>query len=249
MFLLAYGQSSAPALLFLALAFAALARGHRWLAGMAIGGLMYKPQLALGIAVVMLLAREWKIVGGALTSAAAGIAIGWWRVGTDVMRTYSRVFFDTPTLLNDLEPKLHHLHSLKGFFALLVPWPPVAFVAYAAASMVVLLIAWRLWTSPSPLGLRFAAVLLATVLIDPHLNVYDLVVLAPAFLLLADWVAGGDARADKSMARLIVASFVLPLIGPLAQWTHVQVSVVAMAWLLVAIARTPLAGGLRSTLR
>jgi len=86
------------------------------------------------------------------------------------------------------------------------------------------------------LNLRFSVLLLATVLASPHLTVYDLVILAPAFLLLADWMRGKPSYAPW-LGPLLYAGYILPLLGPLARWTHVQVSVVAMSVLLWMIVR------------
>ena len=84
--------------------------------------------------------------------------------------------------------------------------------------------------------LRYSALLIATVLVAPHLTVYDLVILAPAFLLLADW-AKAHRLSLPWLGPVLYACYILPLAGPLARWTHVQVSVVAMAWLLWMICR------------
>ena len=73
-------------------------------------------------------------------------------------------------------------------------------------------------------------------LVSPHLTVYDLVILAPAFLLLADW-ARGQRWDIPWLGPLLYACYILPLVGPLARWTHVQVSVIAMAVLLWMICR------------
>jgi hypothetical protein len=84
--------------------------------------------------------------------------------------------------------------------------------------------------------LRYSAVLFATVLLAPHLTVYDLVILAPAFLILSDWiVARPDEPAAPTLKLLLYLAFALPLLGPLARWTHVQLSVPVMAATLYAI--------------
>ncbi|MGA2101623.1 MAG: hypothetical protein ABSG34_11000, partial [Candidatus Sulfotelmatobacter sp.] len=89
-----------------------------------------------------------------------------------------------------------------------------------------------------PLALRFAALLLATVLLSPHLTVYDLVILAPAFLLLADWlVAQSDGPATRGWGALLYLVYVLPLLAQITRWTHVQLSVVAMSALIWTIWR------------
>jgi len=75
--------------------------------------------------------------------------------------------------------------------------------------------------------------LLATVLVAPHLTVYDLVILAPAMLLLADWLLAQELLpATGRMGTLLYLVYVLPLVGPLARWTHLQLSVIAMSALL-----------------
>jgi hypothetical protein len=92
------------------------------------------------------------------------------------------------------------------------------------------------WRSRLSLPVRYSALLLATVLLAPHLTVYDLVILAPAFLLLADWIViNPDHSAIPYFKLLLYLAFALPLLGPLARWTHVQLSVPVMAALLYGI--------------
>ena len=92
------------------------------------------------------------------------------------------------------------------------------------------------WRGRLPLSVRYSALLLATVLVAPHLTVYDLVILAPAFLFLSDWiVVGSNSAAIDYLKPLLYLAFVLPLLGPLVRWTHLQLSVVLMAALLYGI--------------
>jgi hypothetical protein len=77
--------------------------------------------------------------------------------------------------------------------------------------------------------------LFATVLVSPHLTVYDLVILAPAILLLSDWVID---KTDYKMATLLYLVYALPLLGLLTRYTRVQLSVIAMAALVYVIWRT-----------
>ena len=101
-----------------------------------------------------------------------------------------------------------------------------------------------LWRRSASLALRFSALLLATVLVAPHLTVYDLVILAPMFLLVADWlIAQSNAAAIRWVGPLLYLIYALPLFGPLARWTHVQLSVIAMAALVLVIFRIPRKAG------
>jgi hypothetical protein len=88
------------------------------------------------------------------------------------------------------------------------------------------------------LGLRFGALLIATVLVSPHLTVYDLVILAPAFLPLSDWVVGDFFSQRQIAGLLLYLCYILPLLGPVSKWTHLQLSVPAMAGLVWILWRT-----------
>jgi hypothetical protein len=137
-----------------------------------------------------------------------------------------------------LEPRPYQTHSLRTFWSMLLPWPDAASGLYLLTAVVVLVLAVACWRrgESAPLGLRYSALLLATVLVAPHLTVYDLVILAPAFLLLADWLAGSTPDSPgRSLALLLYLSYLLPLAGPLARWTHVQLSVIAIAACFYAI--------------
>ncbi len=98
------------------------------------------------------------------------------------------------------------------------------------------------WRSSAPLALRFSALVLAAVLVNPHLFVYDLLVLAPVLLLLADWtMTQAPHLPAPALPLLLYLTFVLPLFGPLSRWTHVQLSVpvfVLLLWTLWGLSAT-----------
>ena len=83
--LLAWGQTSGLALLCFTLAYLALRSDRTLLAGLAIGSLIFKPQLGLAAAVVFVFARQWKVVAGAVMAACLELATAWMHYGTDVM--------------------------------------------------------------------------------------------------------------------------------------------------------------------
>jgi alpha-1,2-mannosyltransferase len=229
--LLAWGQTSGLALLCFTLAYLALRRHHTLLAGLAIGSLIFKPQLGLAAAVVFVCAREWKVVAGSVMAATVQLAAAWLDYGTVVMRAYLHALTHVRDVLPLLEPRLYQTHSLRSFWSLLLPWPRVAFGLYVVSTVVSLALAVRVWTRRSSLSIRFSALLLATVLVSPHLTVYDLIILAPAFLLLGDWAAVQCEQAPR-IQQLLYLCYPLFLIGPLTRITHLQLSVMAMAALL-----------------
>jgi len=78
--------------------------------------------------------------------------------------------------------------------------------------------------------------LLATVLVSPHLTVYDLVILVPGLLLLSDWLLNQrQTRSTANIEILLYLVYILPLVGFLSRWTHLQLSVLAMTALTYRI--------------
>ena len=73
---------------------------------------------------------------------------------------------------------------------------------------------------------------------NPHLYVYDLVLLAVPLAVLASWLASHPEVAARPTAPLAYALVWLPLIGPLAAITQVQLTAPAMMGLLWALGRT-----------
>jgi len=231
--LIAWGQTSGLALGCFTLAFLAMRSRRLFLAGLAIGCLIFKPQLGLAAAVLFVLSGEGKTVLGAVLSALAQLAVGWGRYGTPVMRNYWHALLHVQDILPLLEPRPYQMHSLRAFWSLLLPWPHVAFALYIASAAVVLAFAVRIWKSTLPLGIRYSALLIATVLVSPHLTVYDLVILAPAFLWFANWTLGSLTRRPVSaIPALLYACYPLFLLGPMARFTHLQLSVPVMVALL-----------------
>ena len=231
--LIAWGQTSAPALLCFTLVFLCLRARREFVAGLALGLLAFKPPLALAAAIVFIATRQWKVVAGAAISAGLQIATGWLYYGTGVMRDYLGALQQVPVLYSYLEPRPYTVHSLRSFWAMLVPWSAPAFALYVLSAGIVLYATIRVWRSAASLSVRYSTLLVATVLVAPHLTVYDLVLLAPAFLLMAEWsVEHRDGRFFPWVCALLYLSYILPLVAPITSWTHVQWSILAFSGLL-----------------
>lgn len=239
--LIAWGQTSAVALALFTGAFFLLRNQRDLGAGLVLGGLIFKPQLGLAVAIVFVAIGAWKIVAGAILSAAAQLACGYLYFGWAPFRAWLRVLAAVPALLPSFEPRFYHTHCLRTFWSMLVPWGSLAFGLYAISAAVVLAWTIAIWKSRETLSLRYAALLFATVLVSPHLTVYDLVILAPGMLLLVDWRIR-QLQAPTGVGILLYLVFALPLLGPFTRWTHLQLSVVVMTALLYLIWRVTVRG-------
>jgi hypothetical protein len=229
--LIAWGQTSAAALAIFTLMFFLLRERREFLAGLVLGCLIFKPQLGLGAAVVFVSMGAWKTVVGAAVSAAGQLGVGVLYYGMEPLRQWARMLLHVQAVLPLLEPKIYQTHSLRTFWSMLVPWPGLSLSLYILSAAIVLGITIACWKdSGVSLSLRYSALLLTSVLVAPHLTVYDMLILAPALMLLADWLVGQPLTAStRRLGTLLYSVYMLPLVGPGTRWTHVQLSVVAMA--------------------
>lgn len=234
--LIAWGQSSVLALAGFTAMFLLLRRRFEFAAGLALGCLIFKPQLAIAAAVIFLFDGAWKLLTGAALSAIAELGAGVLYYGFQPLKTWVHTLLRVQHVLPFLEPRPYQTHSLRTFWNMIVPGE-FGFVLYLVSAVIVLALAVACWRRRSrPFALRYAALLFTTVLIAPHLTVYDLVILAPAFLLLSDWLLASPAGLFENwIGSLLYLVYVLPLLAPLVRWMHIQLSVPAMFGLLYCI--------------
>ena len=238
------GQLSVVVLVCFTAAYLAFSAQRDFFAGLALGLLAFKPQFLVAIPLILVLAQSWKTLGGVVISAATQLALTSLYFGRAVMQAYFTRLLQSASHPGSTELIFSpiQMHSLHSFCELLIPWRPGVWLLYALTSFAVIAIAAAIWKSSTPLALRFPALIFAATLVNPHLYIYDLLALAPAFLLLSDWSLTNARHPEKpALDVLLYLAFLLPLFGPLAHWTHLQLSVVvfvAMLWSLYRIATT-----------
>ena len=239
------GQLSALPLLFIVASYLAFLSRRAWLAGLALGCLVFKPQFLVAIPIVLLLGKAWKPFAALLLSAAAQLGLTYLYFGRAVMRAYFTMLLHSASRPGSTELSLSsiQMHSLYSFWELLLARPPAVWIAYVLTTITAITITTIIWKSSCPLALRFSALILAAVLVNPHIYIYDLLALAPVFLLLADWsIKNPQHPSTPALRILLYLAFLLPLFGPVARWTHLQLSVVvfvALLWTIYRIATHP----------
>jgi hypothetical protein len=136
------------------------------------------------------------------------------------------------------EPKPWQMHNLKGFWLLLFGETHVATGAWllsaVAVTSVILLIAHRTRSA----DLRTAVVVIGTVLLNPHLYIYDLVILMVPVAALARWLLDKPGAPEAPAIRVLLhLLWWAPLIGPLSRLTHLQVTPVLLVAMLLVLWR------------
>jgi alpha-1,2-mannosyltransferase len=230
--LLRYAQLSAITLLLLSLSLAALRRNRRFLAGIVLGTMMFKPQLGLVLGIALMMAAEWRLVAGAAAAGLAQLALAWAVSSTVAMRQYVDVLW---RLLRD--PSLvqiypTEMHSLRGFLQLLLPDSTFVNVVSLTSTVALLAIGTRVWKSGSDTGVRWGTMVLLTVLASPHLLTYDLLLLSIPLLTFAGWAVNhrDDRRAAVTRVCLVLL-YLAPFSANLARVWPVQTSVLAIGTL------------------
>ena len=203
-----------------------------FVAGLLFGCLIYKPQFALILPVLLLAGRHWRAIAGAALSASilVGLTLAIW--GWPVWQAFLASLPLTQQVV--IEQGSTGFHKIMSPFAAVRLWGGSIALAYAVqlifTAVAMAAVAWLAWNKERP-ELRNASVCAAVVLATPYVLDYDLVVLLPALAWL--WLDGkqrGFRRWDASLMALV---WITPLIGRgVAQWTFVPlglISVVALA--------------------
>ncbi len=205
-------------------------------AGLLLGCLIYKPQLALILPPLLLAGRNWRAIGGAILSAGLLIALTLAVWGWPVWQS----FFDSLALTRTqvLEQGSTGWHKIMSPFAAVRMWGGAVGLAYALQLVATLAaIAAVVWLSlrRDSVALRNALVCAAALIATPYVLDYDYVVLLPALAFL--WLDGernGFLSWDRSLMALV---WIAPLIArqvaeftliPLGLATAVIVAVLAI---------------------
>jgi len=210
------------------LAWLALERGRHFAAGFALGLLAIKPQFGLVFAVVVLMRRDWRMLAGALSAVALQLALVWIAFGPAAFSGYASVVQTIAGHSEALEAKPFHSHSIRAVTRLLPD--SLGIPVWLIGSAIVLWKAGRAWCTAAPLHVRCGLAILAAVLVNPHLIVYDATVLALPLLWFGAWLLErqeDEAQWYGPFLYLIFLAFWIPT----AAVVKVQLSVPLMLWL------------------
>jgi hypothetical protein len=206
------------------------------LAGLALGGLIFKPHLGVLIPVALLAGRHWRAILGAVAGAGGLILLSLLLFGVASWTAFLASFAGAHATYENGRIELSGMITV--FSAARMLGVPTAFayaaqaVAAALAAAVVALLFWR----RAPLPTRAAALLAGTLLAVPVLLLYDLMLLAVAGAWLL--VASRDDRIRKTEIPAFLVGYVMPLIcRPIGLRFGIGVAPLAGLAVLVAAAR------------
>ncbi|RQZ10119.1 DUF2029 domain-containing protein [Burkholderia sp. Bp9031] len=235
-----YGQNSILTAGIAALALHLLGR-RPIVAGILIGLLAIKPQMAMVFPFVLIATRAWRtFAAAALTAtllAAAGIAL----TGTDALDGLAHALSIVRTLHFMHPPYWFRSPTTFAALRLVGASIPVALAAQAAIGLLSIAVAVGVWRRTPDMRLRGAALMIATLLTTPYLWHYELTWLGVAvFCLIAhglenEWLPGDQI--------VIVLAWLLPLFELFNQMMKLpQIGpIVLLAMLFITVRRANLA--------
>jgi hypothetical protein len=182
------------------------------LAGLLFGCLIYKPQFVLIIPPLLLAARHWRAIGGALISAAVLVGITLIAWGWPVWDAFVGSLPLTQHIV--IEQGATGWHKIMSPFAAVRMWGGGIPLGYAVQGLFtaacVAGVAWLTWRKERP-ELRNAFACAAVLISTPYLLDYDYVVLLPALAFLwKDGESHGYTDWDKSLMAL---AWAIPIVG------------------------------------
>lgn len=213
----------------------ALERHRPWLAGVAFGLLAIKPQLGIPLAVVVLACGEWAMLAGAVLSVIAQAAAVWLTLGAGAFTAFAGYLPTMIAYADFLEAKPFLSHSLRAVTRFVPNW--IGVPLWATVSAIVLWYTVRAWRSQAPLRVRLGVVVLAAALVNPHMIIYDLTVLALPIIWFGAYMQEPARQKHASTYWMLVYWLFVTTFMPTAAAIGLQASVFIMVALLVLIVR------------
>ena len=199
-------------------------------AGLLLGCLVLKPQLALLLPVAVLAARAWPAVAGAAVSAigllALGLAVfGWQASQAWIAQMPLYVEIGRDGLVG--WPKLASIYAAMRQIGL---GQTAAFAVHIAVAAAAAWAVWKVWRSDAEFGAKAAMLAAATMLISPYLFLYDTVFLIVPFLWLATVRASPGLLVGLWFLPLVSITQIATLAGPINFAPVVPIALTALIW-------------------
>lgn len=216
-----------------------LERGRPYLAGLAFGFLIYKPQLGLLLPLAFLVSGQWRVMWATGASAAALCGLSVLLFGPDLWVSF---FANAPLVRDVMEHGLLRWEKMPSAFVFFADMGVPMSFAYAAQIVVALAVAAvtaLVWRRQGPTRMSWAVLIAATLLVSPYTFDYEFAILAPVLAILAADMSQRGASARDRAALVVI--YVLPLIvAPFAQATHFQIGFLLLVFTLCFATRRAL---------
>jgi hypothetical protein len=175
------------------------------------------------------------MLAGAVASVAAQVAVIWIAFGATAFSAFASTLRITLTHADHLEAKPFMSHSLRAVTRLLPNG--LGLPLWITLSAIVLWYTVRVWRTDAPVRIRLGVVMLASLLVNPHVIVYDATLLALPLLWLGAYMLEAPRHEKAPAFGVLVYWLFAALFVPTAAVIGLQISVPLMMGLLIFISR------------
>jgi len=201
------------------------------LAGVLLGLLVYKPQFALVVPLVLAVSARWRVFWSAAATVILACAATYAAYGATAWSAFFESLAFTRTVV--LEEGGTGFYKIQSAFAAVRLWGGPIWLAYSVQAGVTLVVAFyliRIWRNESALAFKAAALIAGAVLITPYSLDYDLVIIGPAIAFLAAYgLQRGFLPYEKSA---LAFCWIAPLVTrAFAQFLGLPLGLMALATL------------------
>jgi hypothetical protein len=213
------GQDSILLLFLYCLTFAALHRSKELLAGVCLGLGLFKFHLVLPFALILLLHRRWRVLGGMAVIAVLEALVSWAIVGANQLFNYPRYAWQINRAQSPGVIVPANMANLRGLFT---GWPemnpPPLWVEAALVASSIVLIVWasRQWRPLERIPIDrwnggFAVCLVASYLVGYHGYNQDMSFLLLALFAGVDQMLGAWQETSAGLKVVLGIMFLSPL--------------------------------------
>jgi len=204
------------------------------LAGVFLGLLTYKPQLAILFPVALVAAKEWRALFAAAMTTAVLVAGSIIAFGADAWAAWPRDLVARAGFELGVDPDQYWglYQTIYGLFRYFGSARTMAALAQGVAALGIVVIVWVVWRSRARYPLKAAIVSAGMLLAPHHVLAYDLAAIAiPVAFLARDQLDCGLLHGEQtSLFALFAASFlVFPTAGRAPVGLAVALAVLGLA--------------------
>jgi hypothetical protein len=213
-----------------------------FLAGFVLALCLFKPTLVALPALMLVVGRRWRVVGGFASGGVAMVLLSIWTVGLDGCRAWLAALAMNGNMVAKAAEAWHEAKyvDLLAFFHLLIPYPAVLATVMAALVAAVAVgwlgLAW--WRSEASTMDRrlWAATLAFTLVANPYAPIYDAILVVVAVALVAS-----DA---KLLSVWLLPLYMIPWVTQSsAEFLHLQLMTIVVAgwgvWVVEKAGKAP----------
>ena len=216
-------------------------------AGFLVGLGLFRLQLAIPIAVLFLLWRRWRFIGGFALSSALVLVVSLWLTGITQTRLYLRslasmsVGGTSPLEQLRYSQPITHMGNLRALvFGLTSGWLSPLWVQVLTVALSVIALLSLLGFAPHATGSKALLVAItASVLVSYHLFIHDMSILVmPVAMALSQSVRSWESGVpNTSLALSSAVMFSAPALMVFAPF-HFYLICLPLLWFLLALARS-----------